>query len=295
MRWLRSILRFPLTRIVIAAAIVIGVPFLGAGLLGWAWAQKAGAGSKIPSLVLLIPVLLLTHLTYVGYVRLFERRPASELYFRKAPAELLGGALLGALMLLLVVGPLAILGYYRVLGVNNPAVMVAPVAAAVFAAYREELVARGVLFRILEEWLGTWLALSISAAIFGGLHLLNRNATLLGGLGIALSAGLLLGAAFVITRRLWMPIGLHFCLERRPRCDPGAVGLRRRGEGSAAFGAGRSGTAHGRSVRAGGLDPGDDSRARVCHGAAGASVPTASCRSSCLAPGRDSHAAGSAG
>lgn len=208
MRWLWSIGHFPLTRIVVGAAIVIAVPVAGALLLDSAY--KARVGGKIPPLVLLVPILLLAHLAYVGYVWLFERRPVCELSFSKAPAELLGGASLGGLLAGLVVGLLAILGYDRVLGVNSLAVIVPALALAAQSAYLEELVARGILFRILEEWLGTWLALTISAAIFGGLHLLNRNATVIAALAIALSAGLLLGAAFVVTRRLWMPIGLHF-------------------------------------------------------------------------------------
>lgn len=50
----------------------------------------------------------------------------------------------------------------------------------------------------------------ISAAIFGGLHLLNENATVFGAIAVMLQAGLMLGAAFMATRRLWLPIGIHF-------------------------------------------------------------------------------------
>ena len=69
---------------------------------------------------------------------------------------------------------------------------------------------RGIIFRIMEEGLGTWLALSISALLFGLLHLFNPNATILGALAIVLTAGIILGAAYVLTRTLWLPIGTHF-------------------------------------------------------------------------------------
>lgn len=46
-------------------------------------------------------------------------------------------------------------------------------------------------------------------ALFGATHLLNANATLLGALGTAL-AGLVLGAAYVVTRDLWLAIGIHW-------------------------------------------------------------------------------------
>jgi hypothetical protein len=83
-------------------------------------------------------------------------------------------------------------------------------AASVVSGVFEEILFRGVLFRIMEEGLGTWLALLISALIFGLLHLMNPNATLIAGVAIALEAGVLLAAAYASTRRLWLPIGLHF-------------------------------------------------------------------------------------
>jgi hypothetical protein len=69
---------------------------------------------------------------------------------------------------------------------------------------------RGVVFRILEQWLGSWIALFLSAAIFGLLHLLNPGATLLNAAAIMFEAGILLAAAYMLTRRLWLCIGIHF-------------------------------------------------------------------------------------
>ena len=46
--------------------------------------------------------------------------------------------------------------------------------------------------------------------LFGALHLLNPNATVVSALAIALSAGLVLGAGYMLTRRLWLPTGAHF-------------------------------------------------------------------------------------
>jgi membrane protease YdiL (CAAX protease family) len=81
------------------------------------------------------------------------------------------------------------------------------------AAVLEEILFRGVLFRLLEQRLGAWLALAISAAIFGGLHLTNANATLTGAVAVMLTGGMVLGAAFMLTRRLWLPIGIHFAVN----------------------------------------------------------------------------------
>lgn len=78
------------------------------------------------------------------------------------------------------------------------------------AAVAEELVFRGVLFRNIERWTGTWIALALTGSLFGLIHLANANATLLGAVAIAIEAGGMLTAAYIATRKLWVPIGLHF-------------------------------------------------------------------------------------
>ena len=50
--------------------------------------------------------------------------------------------------------------------------------------------------------------LIISSAIFGALHLANPHATWISAAGI-LFAGLFLGYAYIRTKQLWLPIGLH--------------------------------------------------------------------------------------
>jgi uncharacterized protein len=77
-------------------------------------------------------------------------------------------------------------------------------------AVTEETLFRGVVFRILEERTGTVVALAVSSVLFGATHLVNANATLWGTLSIALTGGVMLSAAYVVTRSLWLPIGLHF-------------------------------------------------------------------------------------
>ena len=73
----------------------------------------------------------------------------------------------------------------------------------------EEIMFRGVLFRVIEDGLGTWAALIVSAMFFGLVHLGNPNATLWSSIAIAVEAGLLLGMAYAWTRSLWFVMGLH--------------------------------------------------------------------------------------
>jgi membrane protease YdiL (CAAX protease family) len=52
--------------------------------------------------------------------------------------------------------------------------------------------------------------LIISAALFGAVHLANPNSSLIAGIGLAIQAGLLLGAAYIYFKNLWFPIAIHF-------------------------------------------------------------------------------------
>ena len=81
--------------------------------------------------------------------------------------------------------------------------------AAFIAGVLEEIVFRGLLFRLCSKILGTWGALLFSAALFGAAHSFNHGATISSSFAIAIEAGILLGAVYAATQRLWVPIGLH--------------------------------------------------------------------------------------
>ncbi len=149
-------------------------------------------------------------LAYYGFVRLLEKRTVSELSLSNAGSEVAGGVLIGALLFSATIGILWLLGYYHVTGTNMWTEIFPWLILAIISGVSEELIFRGILFRIIEESLGTWIALTISALIFGLLHLANPNATLWGAIAIAIEAGILLAAAYMYTRRLWLPIGIHF-------------------------------------------------------------------------------------
>jgi CAAX protease family protein len=123
--------------------------------------------------------------------------------------ELGAGVLLGTFLLGLTVGLLAALGAYQVTGSNGWAAMLATVPGFVLFGVLEEVVMRGVVFRILEQSLGSWIALAISAAIFGLLHLLNPGTTLLNAGSVMVEAGVMLAAAYTVARRIWLSIGIH--------------------------------------------------------------------------------------
>jgi len=139
-------------------------------------------------------------------------RPPAAIGFdpTRASRDLSSGVAFGALLCSFVIAVLALAGAYRVAGVNPTWDLALAVPFFALGAAFEELLFRGVLFRLIEEWAGTWIALAISAVLFGAAHAFNPGATWISTVAIALEAGVLLAVTFVVTRNLWLPIGLHF-------------------------------------------------------------------------------------
>ena len=151
--------------------------------------------------------------TVLGYwllVRFVGGRPVIELGGRGAALrELLAGLAMGALLMGAVIAVLALLGSYHVVDVGWSTGILVGLQAGIVAGFTEEILVRGVMLRLLEGWVGTWWALAITAAFFGAAHLGNPQATVFGAVAIALEAGILLGACYLLTRRLWLAIGVH--------------------------------------------------------------------------------------
>jgi membrane protease YdiL (CAAX protease family) len=121
--------------------------------------------------------------------------------------------LLGFALVAAIVGILWLLGYYRVAGLGAWTTIFAALANDGTGAFVEEILFRGVVFRISEEKLGTWIAIAISALLFALLHLTSPHATATSVVVVGLEAGVLLSAAYVLTRRLWLAIGIHFAWD----------------------------------------------------------------------------------
>lgn len=203
-KW-RRLVAFPLTRVVVAgfpqfAVIVatdqaIAVPHLVPGTMVSSLIALAGG---------VVGVAL-----YLAYVRWIERRRLVELARRGVAGELAVGFAVGLGLFIVTAGLLVLVGVGRVErggGVAAAAPWLVWVAAT---AIGEEILFRGVIFRLLEQWLGSWSALAISAALFGGLHAANANASPASTLAVALEAGVLLAAAYMASGRLWLPLALH--------------------------------------------------------------------------------------
>jgi membrane protease YdiL (CAAX protease family) len=146
-------------------------------------------------------------------------RYATGLIERRRPAELSGawwavpGTLAGTALFALVMLVIWLLGGVGTVTFNSWIGLAAMTGLMINVAVIEEVLFRGVLLRMVAERFGGWVALAVSAPLFGLPHLLNHGTDLVGALSITVCAGLLLGGAYLATGSLWLPIGLHLGLN----------------------------------------------------------------------------------
>lgn len=148
-------------------------------------------------------------LVYLVSARWIERRRVAEFAPHRALPELAAGLATGFALFSATMTILWALGIFHFSGWGSTQALAGGLALALLAGITEEILFRGIFFRLSSRIVGTWGALLFTSSLFGAAHLANHGATLSSGLAIMLEAGILLGAAYALTGRLWLPIGLH--------------------------------------------------------------------------------------
>jgi len=146
-----------------------------------------------------------------------DRRLAGSLGLRinrRALRDLAIGIAIPAVQLGLILVIELAAGWTQVLGcVWNRSALVWGLGLWTVVALHEELQTRGYAFQSLltlgGRRFGPALALGLTSFVFGGLHGGNPNVTWRAVI-ILIVIGLEFGIAYLVTRRLWLPIGMHF-------------------------------------------------------------------------------------
>jgi hypothetical protein len=203
----RKIVDFPLVAMVIAMVIVILCFTIGMLIAQYLLPPIPGFSLPMKFDLVSIPILLLA---YEFIIRHLGDPKRDDFRDREWLRRLGIGLGVGFLVFSVAVGIAALLGVYRITGPGDlSGLLPALLASAIFPAVSEELVFRGILFRWLEDFGGSWFALLLTSAFFGASHLMNPHASTIAAVGIAFEAGVMLGAAYMLTRSLWLPMGLH--------------------------------------------------------------------------------------
>ena len=146
---------------------------------------------------------------YRYFVKYFERREAVELHFVNWKREIAGGFALGFCCISLSILILCVLGNYQFIDISIAGYSTKPFVVLLLAALIEDLLNRGLILRILEQWLGSYPALALTVSI-EMLHFQNDHVEFgVVGLCLFLFWGFNQGIMYIYTKRIWLPFAFH--------------------------------------------------------------------------------------
>jgi membrane protease YdiL (CAAX protease family) len=204
-----KVFQFPLVRIFAVALFVLPYLLIRNHFLADLVASSSGMLHFVfvigDALVSVFIMLFLYRL----YARWIEKREAVEISGTKSLPEWGSGFLVSFGLVGLVVLLMVLLGYYRIDRMDSPEILIEAFVFFGMGAFVQVLAFRLVLYRLAEELLGSWLAFVLIAVIFAIVHLGNPEAGVWSTVSLILG-DVLLFAAFVYTRRMWLVWGLHW-------------------------------------------------------------------------------------
>ncbi|MBL7993906.1 CPBP family intramembrane metalloprotease [bacterium] len=127
--------------------------------------------------------------------------------------ELAWGLLIGFIMLTVAVGLMWVMGYEEISLAQNDSSyfllgFLGNILLYIAVGFNEEILFRGYIFQVFIEGTNKWIPLITLSLLFGVAHLGNPNVSPFGFANIVL-AGALLSLAYIQTKSLWLPIGIH--------------------------------------------------------------------------------------
>jgi len=200
---------FPVTKIIIGlVAVVAAASILEFG--SQAILKYTSLSEEFQNLIIAILVAAAALAAYYYLFRFYEKRKIEEISTYHFGRNAFTGFFTGFLILSVVILVMYFGKAYTILSFNPVSFLIPALAIGISSAVFEEILFRGIIFRITEQKLGSVWALVISSSLFGFAHLANDNSTVFSAIAIVIEAGLLLGAAYIYSKNLWLPIFIHF-------------------------------------------------------------------------------------
>ena len=203
----KRVLHFPVTKIIIGISVCfslfVGIQNFVSKPFIYSITQDKGIANPIINCVSFVVLLI----SYFYLFRLYDKRKITELSIKYLPKEMFGGFVLGFFTISLSIFLLYLLGYYQIIGITTTHYSIKLFTVLMVAALIEDLFHRGLIVRVLENWLGTNVAIVIGMLIETQ-HIFNPNANLFS-LFTDLVWGFTMTMFFVYTKRIWLPFFFH--------------------------------------------------------------------------------------
>ena len=215
-----KIIFFFLTKIIIAIAAVAGVVILIESAIR-PLLEKIKISDELINGIIGISEAATAVFIYIFLFSFYEKRKITELSFSTFGNSANLGFFTGFLLQSLFVFVIFIAGGYSITQVNPFSDMIPALTMALTAGFVAEVIIIGIVFRIIEKQFGTAVSLAIMILLFIIAHSGVKDGNIVSVLSTSINAGLLLPAAYVFSRNLWLPIFLHFSWDFT---EPGIYG-----------------------------------------------------------------------
>ncbi|MCL9804205.1 CPBP family intramembrane metalloprotease [Flavobacterium amniphilum] len=204
---IKKIVHFPVTKIIIGIAFcfslfVVVQNFISKPLLYSIFPDKNISDPIIHTISVFVLLF-----SYYFLFRFYDKREVTELSPKNFTKNMLGSILLGFGAISLTILILYLSGYYQILSVSTEYYSLRLFGMLVMAALIEDLFHRALIARILENWLGTNIAIII-IMLLETMHMFNPNANLFS-LFVDLVWGFTMTVLFVYSKKLWLPLFFH--------------------------------------------------------------------------------------
>jgi uncharacterized protein len=204
---IKRVLYFPITKIIIGIVVCFSlfVVIQNFVLKPFFYSIIQDKSIADPIIIFISTILLLV--SYYYLFRLYDKREITELSLKHLTKEMFGGFFFGFSTISLSIFILYLLGHYQAFSITTTHYSARMFTVLIFAAIVEDLFHRGLILRVLENWLGTNIAIVI-AMLVELQHISNPNFKLFD-LLLYLIWGFTMAMMFIYTKRVWLPYFFH--------------------------------------------------------------------------------------
>lgn len=204
---LKSFLQFPPVKVIAGITVCMGALILIKNFIAQPVLYRVLDNKVLADTIkncISFSVLLISYFLFSKY---YERKKPVELSVQNFGSVMFGGSALGFFAITVSIFILYLLGCYQIISISTANYSLKLFTLLLTAALVEDLLIQGLIIRVLENWLGTYITLII-AMLFETWHLFNPNSSIASGI-MDLVWGFTMAMLYVYTKRIWLPFFFH--------------------------------------------------------------------------------------
>ncbi|MCU0470621.1 MAG: CPBP family intramembrane metalloprotease [Arcicella sp.] len=204
---IKKILDFPITKIIVGIIVPFSLFVVIQNFVLKPVFYSIIQGKNIADPIIIFISVIVLLVSYYYLFRFYDKRKITELSLKHLPKEMFGGFIFGFLSISLFIFILYLLGYYQAFSITTTHYTARLFTVLLFAGIVEDLFHRGLIVRVIENWLGTHVAIVV-AMLVELQHIFNTNSDLFS-FFVDLIWGFTMAMMFIYTKRIWLPYFFH--------------------------------------------------------------------------------------